>query len=263
MKKTIIITIAMLCVFGGAVVFGAGSIQNQWQKPRQDDANIEIKPVIDSVEEEIASYPYNKEFVLEEITEDMITQQEAAYISGTMFEYFWDDISMKGEQAGVLKCIVGNLKGEERYALSVTYPERKGSSFASIAKKSFIEPTTGELLFISRDEESFYAVMREDVEESWIDDNIAAILLEKSLKYAEKLGYKDCTEYAVIKDTLSLVTENKISVYSVYVKAKNEDILNFNYYDNEEFNYPLNYFWNITKTTANYKNLPELHPIPQ
>ena len=235
MKKTIIITIAMLCVFGGAVVFGAGSIQNQWQKPQQDDANIEIKPVIDSVEEEIASYPYNKEFVLEEITEDMITQQEAAYISGTMFEYFWDDISMKGREAGVFWNMVLKSREKECYAYWVMYYEGIEGTVAPITKQAFVEPTTGELLYIRRDEESFYGVMLEDVEESRIDDKTADILLEKSLKYAEKLGYIDCTEYAVTRDTLGFVSAkyDKAAIYSVVIKTENKDILEFDYYDNE------------------------------
>ena len=60
MKKTIIITIAMLCVFGAVVMFGAGRVSNDWQQPQQDETNIEVKPVIDKVEEEIESYPYVK-----------------------------------------------------------------------------------------------------------------------------------------------------------------------------------------------------------
>ena len=64
MKKTIIITIAMLCVFGGAIIFGAGIVSTDWQKPSEDDVEISTVSPVERVEEEYNEYSYvieNKE----------------------------------------------------------------------------------------------------------------------------------------------------------------------------------------------------------
>ena len=64
MKKTIIITFAMLIVFGGVVIFGASKVSDQWHTPQQDDVEISVyeleeesRAIIKSwLEEKYASY---------------------------------------------------------------------------------------------------------------------------------------------------------------------------------------------------------------
>ncbi|MBQ6897311.1 MAG: hypothetical protein IJN69_08925, partial [Oscillospiraceae bacterium] len=90
-------------------------------------------------------------------------------------------------------------------------------------------------------------------------------LLEITVEYAAKLGYKNCTEYAVTRDTMGMVADksNNTAIYVITLKTKESAILEFAYYDNVELNYPLNVFTNITKTTNDFENLPLLSPIPQ
>jgi len=271
MKKTIIITFAMLIVFGGAVIFGADRVSDQWQTPQQDETNIEVKPVIDMVEEEFENYLYAKDIEIEEITEDMVTQQEAAYIAGTMFEYFWKDLNMKGIEATIIYNMVLHHKdGGPLFAYHVTYYEGSEGEVVPVTKQAFVDPLTGQLTYIRRDEESFHGIKAEYIDETHriepeIDENAVDILLERTVEYAAKLGYTNCTEYAVTRDTMGMVADksNDAAIYVITVKTKDNVILEFVYYDNAELNYPLNLYTNITKTANDCENLPQLTPIPQ
>ena len=90
-------------------------------------------------------------------------------------------------------------------------------------------------------------------------------MLERTVEYAAKLGYTNCTEYAVTRDTMGMVADksNDAAIYVITVKTKDNVILEFVYYDNAELNYPLNLYTNITKTANDCENLPQLTPIPQ
>ena len=59
MKKTMIITVAMLCVFGAVVMFGADRVSNDWQQPQQDDVEISTVSPIEQVENSIKKYEYD------------------------------------------------------------------------------------------------------------------------------------------------------------------------------------------------------------
>ena len=271
MKRTIIITLAMLIVFGGAVIFGADRVSDQWQTPQMDETNIEVKPVIDMVEEEFENYPYAKDIEIEEITEDMVTQQETAYIAGTMFEYFWQDLDMKGKVATIDWNMVLHPKvGGPLFAYYITYYDGVEREVVPVTKQAFVDPLTGQLTYIRRDEENFHGIKAERIDETHIiepsiDENAVDILLERTVEYAAKLGYTNCTEYAVTRDTMGMVADksNNTAIYVITLKTKESAILEFAYYDNVELNYPLNVFTNITKTTNDFENLPLFSPIPQ
>ena len=49
MKKTIIITIAMLCVFGAAIMIGANEVSNKWQKTDEDELTITPNSPVENV----------------------------------------------------------------------------------------------------------------------------------------------------------------------------------------------------------------------
>lgn len=271
MKKTIIITIAMLCVFGAVVMFGADKVSTDWQQPQQDETNIEVKPVIDMIEEEFENYPYAKDIEIEEITEDMVTQQETAYIAGTMFEYFWQDLDMKGKVATIdWNMILHPKVGGPLFAYYITYYDGVEGEVVSVTKQAFVDPLTGQLTYIRRDEENFHGVKAEFIDETHrieppIDKNAVDMLLDKTVEYASKLGYPNCIEYAVTRDTMGMVVDksNNTAIYVITLKTKDSTILEFAYYDNAELNYPLNVFTNITKTTNDFENLPQFNPIPQ
>ncbi|MBR6518581.1 MAG: hypothetical protein IKT63_02785 [Oscillospiraceae bacterium] len=271
MKKTIFITLAMLIVFGAAVIFGADRVSTDWQQPQQDETNIEVKPVIDMVEEELENYPYAKSIQIEEITEDMVTQQEAAYVAGTMFEYFWEDLNMKGKEATVIwNMVLHDKDGGPLFAYYITYYDGVEGEVVPVTKQAFVDPLTGQLTYIRRDEENFHGVKAELIDETHrieppIDKNAVDMLLDRTVEYATKLGYPNCIEYAVTRDTMGMVVDksNDAAIYVMTIKTKDNVILEFAYYDNAELNYPLNFFTNITKTANDCENLPQLSPIPQ
>ena len=93
MKKTIIITISMLCVFGAVVMFGADRVSNDWQQPQQDDKiDISIESPIENMESEIKKYPYkaNDESELEK---GDVSYQEAVYTAGVVLEQIYENLS--------------------------------------------------------------------------------------------------------------------------------------------------------------------------
>ena len=49
MKKTILITLAILASFGAIMVFGAGYIQNNWQAPIEDNVEISVNSPVEDV----------------------------------------------------------------------------------------------------------------------------------------------------------------------------------------------------------------------
>ena len=102
-KKTIIITIAMLCVFGGAVVFGAGKVATDWQHPNEDDVNISANSPVLQVENEFKIYNYitpeSKDEKYKDLwstnypvyiqpQKDMLTYTQAASYGGTAIEKY-------------------------------------------------------------------------------------------------------------------------------------------------------------------------------
>ena len=117
MKKTIIITVAMLCVFGAVVMFGADRVSTDWQQPQQDDVEISTVSPIEQVENSIKKYEYDilskdniddffykgkkyrlipEENIFEQtdIKDGMITYAEAISYGGTAVEKIYTDISL-------------------------------------------------------------------------------------------------------------------------------------------------------------------------
>ena len=109
MKKTIIITIAMLCVFGAVVMFGADRVQADWQKPSEDDVEISANSPVELVQNEFRMYnfvlpsdkpetyqtlwKYGVKYYIEP-TKDMLTYVQAASCGGTIIEQHFDWIDI-------------------------------------------------------------------------------------------------------------------------------------------------------------------------
>ena len=53
MKKTIIITISMLCMFGAVVIFAASRVSNQWQTPQHDEIDLSVSYPVEIAEKEL------------------------------------------------------------------------------------------------------------------------------------------------------------------------------------------------------------------
>lgn len=111
MKKTIIITLAMLIVFGGAVIFGADRVSDQWQTPQKDDVNIIVNSPVDMVENSLKEYKYvqmdenhfawaaYRDFVTE-YADGMISPQEAVAYGCTAMEAVFPHLKLEDVSFG-------------------------------------------------------------------------------------------------------------------------------------------------------------------
>ena len=61
MKKTIFITLTMLIIFGGAVMFGASKVSNDWQQPQKDNMDIVVSSPVNMVENSLKEYKYTQD----------------------------------------------------------------------------------------------------------------------------------------------------------------------------------------------------------
>ena len=126
MKKTIIITIAMLCVFGAAIMIGANEVSNKWQKTDEDELTITPNSPVENVEnefKEFGAYPFitfsehiqtledkrGMEALIGEgieKNENMISEAEAAYIGGNALETLFPNETFTDKQFVIilLKC---------------------------------------------------------------------------------------------------------------------------------------------------------------
>ncbi|MBR2028873.1 MAG: hypothetical protein IKA10_07820 [Oscillospiraceae bacterium] len=111
MKRTIIITLAMLIIFGGAVIFGAGRISEGWQKPQHDDVALSAVSPVERVNSELKEYSFEKfesfagqppyddwyrqcKHLKADPTDGMLTYAEAAAQGGTWAEKFCTDLDL-------------------------------------------------------------------------------------------------------------------------------------------------------------------------
>ena len=98
MKKTIIITIAMLCVFGAVVMFGADRVSTDWQQPQQDDVEISSSSPVEQVENELKIYKFIPVDwygdVEADFQEGMISAQEALGYGCTAMEKVFSHINL-------------------------------------------------------------------------------------------------------------------------------------------------------------------------
>ncbi|MBQ7816403.1 MAG: hypothetical protein IJ339_03455, partial [Oscillospiraceae bacterium] len=109
MKKTIIITIAMLCVFGAVVMFGSDIVSNDWQQPQQDDVEVSVKSPVLKVENEFKIYnfitPESKDERYKDLwdinyptyvepQEDMLTYMQAASYGGATIEKYFPHLDI-------------------------------------------------------------------------------------------------------------------------------------------------------------------------
>ena len=89
-----------------------------------------------------------------------------------------------------------------------------------------------------------------------------SVLLDKSLEFAEIMGFGECVEYAISFETLSVATDTN-NYYSVLLKTKDSELIEFTYYNNPLYDYPLNIFSDYTSTAAEdiLETVPTMKPI--
>ncbi len=100
MKKTLIITLIMLSVFGIAVMFGASYISQSWQKENVDYVNFTTTSPIQQMQQEVKTYQYKKHGEINmpvniiSHSEGMLSWTEAVSICCESFENVFPDIDV-------------------------------------------------------------------------------------------------------------------------------------------------------------------------
>ena len=132
MKKTVIITIAMLVCFGIVLKIGAKGVADSWQKPRQDDVKPATSSPVDRVEQEYKEYgtidisnldknrqvyyEYPGEYLLHygvSWQDGMLTLPQATNICGTMMESSFPDTPIKNSE--ILIGLIQEERGNPTY----------------------------------------------------------------------------------------------------------------------------------------------------
>ena len=166
MKKTIIITLSMLCAFAIAAAVLSNQLTNMWQSPQQDSIDLSVSSPVEQVEKEykaigeysyISSEEYNKTVFEEEqiyekinfeIEPDMITYEQVAYTGGALLEQIFPQEEIADKRFIIYgeydvmdkKCFTGVYKEKENYIIGLHYVYR-------------LDAYSGKLMHLSRTKE--------------------------------------------------------------------------------------------------------------
>ena len=262
MKKTIIITLAMLIIFGGAIIFGADRVSDQWQTPQKDDnISISIESPIENMESEIKKYPYksNDEAELEK---GAVSYQEAVYTAGTVLEQIYKDIDLQNQTADIYQPNMRTRIAPGHY--EACYSSPKLTEFTNeiedfVYLVFWFDPVDGKVSYIRRIDDKFVTSTEMTGTKTELEDSV---LLDKSLEFAEMMGFGECIEYTISLETLSVAADTN-NYYSVLLKTKDSELIEFTYYNNPLYDYPLNIFSNYTSTAAEdiLETVPTMKPV--
>jgi len=196
MKKTIIITIAMLYVFGAVVMFGADRVSNDWQQPQQDDVEISTVSPVERVEEEYKEYSYGideKSKYIENVDDGMLTYSEASSIMGSALESILPTLKLSEKTATI---------GLYRYPKNediLIYAMQYKSNVANSEEPIYIvaEPYTGKIIFVY-----LYATPENGIE---TNDYLPPIGEEEFLdiitSHLNMFGVRTPTKYSVVNNS--------------------------------------------------------------
>lgn len=252
MKKTILITLAMLCVFGGVVAFGAGRVSDHWQTPWQDKLNLSIVSPVEMVNSEIKEYSFERlenlarqprynelyteyKHLKAEHKEGMLTFAEAAAKGGTLAEKLCTDLDLK-DKTVALELITlpeeymgstvfcGYFHNEEETVYTVAY---------------LVDAFTGNLIYLYYDAPHLSMSSDDDFaysNEEWNDD----IIREKGRSIVYALGYSN-------RECKIVITKRSIgNIIQSQLKTKDGTVFMILYCADEEKEYPVTQIINCT-----------------
>ena len=239
MKKTIIITFAMLIVFGGVVIFGASKVSDQWHTPQQDDVEISVVSPVEKMENEIKKYPYTAvdEYKLKQ---GAVSYQEAVYTASSALEYIYPDLDLQNQTAKINLADRGGLANGhyEAYYATPLYDKENILIDENVYLIFWFDPNGGKVSHIRRHDDLCSV---DDTYRDAIDTKTETMLLERSILYAEKLGFENCIEYLLSTETLSAATDTK-NYFAVLLRTDIGELIEFTYFNNKQNDYPLNIF---------------------
>ena len=261
MKKTIIITLAMLSVCAAAVAIFAGQLEAAWQQPQENESNFTTSSPVEQVEnefKEIGEYPFavfsdyietleekrGMEALMAMATEkdeDMITEAEAAYIGGNALEKLFPNETFTDKEFVVVPLKWKSPHMEERTVLEgfwqienpydhETDPGRLLHSYAY-----WVDAYTGELIFVSHSKAETDVNLKRTPQQA----------LEYAAGLAKAMGYDSYTAY--ITECTQYNAETDANVWSVELLVAEDKSLSFSFNDLED-----SFFYAVNDTTSEY-----------
>lgn len=228
MKKTIIITFAMLIVFGGVVIFGASKVSSQWQTPQQDDVDISTVSPVERVEQEYKIYNFQTADNCDEIyrslaefkmmhaidfEEGMLTMEQAASYCGTAIEKHYPEYSLEDKNFLITLVKYPYTTNAVYSVLYMEYIEtEKTEHYESYLLPYFevqceIDAYTGKVFKLSQ---SHYGndIDRDEIK---LTDELTEKLVEKAVGITDGLGYSGYKKYMVIENPTNTSIDVMIS----------------------------------------------------
>lgn len=208
MKKTVIITIAMLVCFGIVLKIGAKGVADSWQKPRQDDVKPATSSPVDRVEQEYKEYRnidlstedfsniqdeslrlvYNTykdylTFYAAVQTDGMITLQQATNIAGTLMEKCGTRPLENNE------IMIGLIQEPGHDTVYYSVGGYKNDAFCTL------DPYTGRVLHVCGSDD-----YRNSTQVEITDENVETAI-KSALEILKLGGYSDFEKYEVVECT--------------------------------------------------------------
>ena len=234
MKKTIIITVAMLCVFGAVVMFGADRVSTDWQQPSEDDVEVSVNSPVLKVENEFKIYnfitPESKDERYKDLwdinyptyiepQEDMLTYMQAASYGGAAIEKYFPHLDI-GENPLFIE-LQQFLHSGTYYTIHYRTSDDINNLNIKNRVECGIDAYTGKILSLSLEGRS-HNLLLAFVEMELESGKVITADIEKQViniaeDFAEDMGYKNIVKYhAIKKDDYT---------YSVFFVMENNAVL--------------------------------------
>ena len=264
MKKTIIITIAMLCVFGAAIMIGANEVSNKWQKTDEDELTITPNSPVENVEnefKEFGAYPFitfsehiqtledkrGMEALIGEgieKNENMISEAEAAYIGGNALEKLFPNETFTDKQFVIilLKCKSPHTSEHTVYEgfYNIENPENHPvhPSRLILQYTYRVDAYTGEVLYVSQFQAETDINHKRSPEQA----------LEYATELANAMGYESYSKYNI--EMAQYNAEIEANTWGVELLVAEDKSLSFCFNDLED-----NFFYAVNDITSKYFQL--------
>lgn len=264
MKKTILITLAMLIMFGVVVMLGANRISTDWQQSSEDEVKLSTSSPVENVEnefKEFGAYPFisfseyiqtledkrgMEALIGEEIEKDenMISEAEAAYIGGNALEKLFPSETFTDKQFVIilLKCksphAAEHIVYEGFYNIENPEDHPVHPSRLILQYTYRVDAYTGEVLYVSQ----FQA--ETDINHKRIPEQA----LEYATELAKAMGYDSYSKYNI--EMAQYNAEIGANVWGVELLVAEDKSLSFCFNDLED-----NFFYAVNDTTSKYFQL--------
>ena len=254
MKRTIIITLAMLIVFGGAVIFGADRVSNDWQQPQKDNMDIVVSSPVNMVENSLKEYKYTQDknhFAYDaykdyeiEFTEGMISPKEAVAYGCTAMENVFPHLNLEELTFGTVlinwPIMMDGISTPAYIFDALEEPsdiDVPDGVFRSLNRYSMaVDAYTGKVVYLALDDRSAERKITETAKHIMTEQQV----VEHIVELCKVLGYDNPQKYCLHHLTES---STKGSFYEISVLTEDNQILVFNFdaiyswchYNNHEF----------------------------